>query len=276
MAGSRKPPAANQYGLDFESAYAERHAQLISALEVTGLTKYAPLARLIFNLQERAGGDPVGLKLEELGRLIGWHESTIRRWQSRLAAIGLLEIEYRTAARGGTKTNLISVNWMTVRLFALDRAQNNRPSTDRLGNGGNLDRPTNLQGRPTNLEPRPTKLVGPYKELSSCLSSLELNTTTTTALPHALPVLSEEEEVNLGKIVKLCYEKIPSSPRYLERAMRTALGRGFTIEQLRTRCSWFSKHWTDWDKAHRAGVFHDGLAEATPDMQPHQGWPYQR
>jgi hypothetical protein len=76
--------------------------------------------------------------------------------------------------------------------------------------------------------------------------------------------------------VEYCRRQIPHGPRRLDEALRIALGRGFTRKALGERCTWFAKHCGDWRPEHRGGAFYVGLTEATPELDPHQGWPYQR
>jgi hypothetical protein len=271
MAGSRSPkPSHDQYALDFESAYAERHALLLSAVRLSGLVQLTPLARLVFNMQERSGGAPLAWPVSRYATEFGRAERTVQRWLKQLAAGGLIEIVYRPKPRGGQETNLVSIDWAGVRQLAVGR----KLSADR----GDKQ----MSPRAVEMSPRPAVVSPSIKESPSELPSAELNTTTTTALlhaqplPHAAEVLSEEEEIFLRKLIKICYEKIPGCPRMLERAMRTALDNGCSLEQLRARCRWYSQHWAEWPAEHRPGAFHTGLAEATPDLPAHQGWPYQR
>lgn len=267
MARRQYKPDPQQYPFDFESAAAERRAQLMSALTITGLLKLEPLAWFVFNTIENAGGKPMAWKLEAYAKKFGCSASTIRRQLWRLASIGIFEIIERPRERGGQQTNLVSINWVNVHLFAVNR-----------GSVGKLDRATNLVGRPPKLEPRPTKLEGPIKEYPSDLPSELNNTSTTTALPHAPRILRNEEEIFLEGLVKQCKAKFPAKvlPRALEAGLREALEHGLTTDELRDRCAWFHKHFGEWPPEHRPGVFYRGLADATPDMRADVGWPYQR
>src|SRR4051794_36266919 len=112
---------ASQYGLDFESAAAERHAQLMSALKITGMMKHTPLARLVLNMQERNGGEPLGWPVQRYAAEFDVHERTVQRWLERLVAAGILSVAYRTKQRGGQGTNLLSINWQMIRRTACER-----------------------------------------------------------------------------------------------------------------------------------------------------------
>jgi hypothetical protein len=265
---------ASQYGLDFESAAAERHAQLMSALKITCMMKFAPLARLVLNMQERSGGEPLGWPVERYALEFDVHERTVQRWLERLVAAGILSVAYRIKQRGGQGTNLLSINWQMIRRLVCDRGVTARESNNDAGDQGDKK----MSPRAGNLPPRGGNLPPSYKEYPS-LSPSELNTTTTTALPHAQTQSPRsEEEFCFEKLVKACRLKLPASvlPRRLEDALRTAMARGCSIEQLWNRCAWFHKHWQQWPAEHRAGALHDGLASADPDMAADHGWPYQR
>src|SRR4051812_39144027 len=112
--GSKKHDPS-QYGLDFESAAAERHAHLMSALKLTGTMKYAPLARLVFNMQERSGGEPLGWAVERYAQEFDVHERTVQRWCERLVLAGILCVAYRPKQRGGQGTNHLSISWRVIR-----------------------------------------------------------------------------------------------------------------------------------------------------------------
>jgi hypothetical protein len=190
-----------------------------------------------------------------------------------------LSVTYRVRTNNGQQTNLLAINWDGVRSRAKPCAQN---------------RAVKMNGAQVNLTGAQVKMTAPNKESPSSESSLESNTTTTTALPHA-PVLraphteaaptdsnehktevanTEVEEEKFRKLVRECRQKIPNAPRLLEEALRAALAAGVTLDELWHRCGWFYKHWHEWPAEHRPGAFYTGLAEAQPGMRPQDGWPY--
>ena len=274
----------DQYTLDFESAAAERHAKLMSALTLTGTMKYAPLARLVCNMQERSGGDPLAWTGEAIGEALGVSRRTVFNWTVVLVAAGILSVTYRRSARGGCRSNLLAIDWPSVHALVVNRTESTA-----------TDRPATFAKRPANFATRPANFAGPIKELPSLYPS-ELNTTTTTALPHAQPLPhaapnSEryEAEVDcvdgeggkaaeIDELVKHCWTKIVKSalPTRLREALASAVANGCTVDELRERCRWFHKHWMDWPAEHRPGAFYRGLADAVPGVPPDHGWPYQR
>lgn len=265
---------SNQYGLDFESAGTERLQLLMSALQVTGLMRYQQVARLVLYMQEQAGGDPLGWPIARYSNAMGKSDRTVQRWLKELESIGLIEVIDRPRERGGQQTNLVAVNWPIVRLFALDRIAAKRGDKKRVTPRCNSVTPPRSPVTPI--------VSPPIKELSTYSSS-----SSSESLPHAIaepattsPIGSEEEEeIFLKRLSAACREHLKKqAPRRLVPALRQALANGCTQTQLRERCRWFIKHQFEWRSDHdeRAGAFHDGLYEATPDIRADQCWPYQR
>lgn len=297
-------PAANQYTLDFESARNERYALLMSCVDVVGLGRQKDLARFLFNVLERQPGQPAGFSMAEYAAAIGESKNTARRWLVKLAAAGLVTIEGRARHRGGCRTHLVAIDWEAVRRLAVERR-----SSGECGRGNGESKSPNSQfptphsqfpihqpmppnsyrapifaHRAPNLGGRTPKLGAPIRKPISY--SPEVNTTTTYALPHARPFAAtaacpptsgnEEEEGFVRKLAAECRQRIRNCPRLLETAIRRALANGCSQEQVWNRCKWFAREQTQWQLEHRAGVLHDGLAQALPDVPAHQGWPYQK
>jgi hypothetical protein len=257
-------PHPDNYVLDFESAYNEHHALVVSAVRTAGLAKYIPLARLVFNMQWRSEGRPLEWPISRYAQEFDRDERTIQRWLGKLRSIGLIEIEYRPKPRGGQESNRVSINWANVRTFAIHREG---------CEGGDIK----MSPRPGKVSPRPGVLSPSSNESPSESPSLEHNTSTTTALPHARTCSeSEEEEDFIKKLSAECRRLVPTTPRFLEGALRKALAAGCPRRQLADRCKWFHQNRTQWERSFQPGVFHDGIADALPDMPAHQGWPYQR
>jgi hypothetical protein len=261
----------DQYRIDFESAHVERRTLLLSAIDRTGMNKFKPLAMLVFNMVEKAGGEPLGWTVKQIASELGLSSrTTARNWTIILQGAGILAVNYRPRSRGGCQTNLLAIDWDRVRKLVVNRTE----PADWSPN----DRAPISVCRATKNGGRAPNSVAPIKEYPSYPSSPESNTTT-TALPHAQndSGVSEEEE-DFRRLVAACKAKFPKSalPRQLEEALRSAMGRGCSIEQLWKRCAWWREHWSRWPELHRPGACYTGLAEATTDMAADHGWPYQR
>lgn len=117
-------------------------------------------------------------------------------------------------------------------------------------------------------------------QLSQYSKSISKGTSTSTAEPlSASPLVCEEEEGNgeygPKNLVAKFHENFGSScPLKIEEAIASALGNGCSLDQLRVRARWAWERRFEWKHEHRAGALYVGIAEATPDLQPNQGWPY--
>ena len=247
----------SQYALDFQSGTNERRALLLSALGAAGQKRLTPLALLVFNMQER-GDRPLEWSADRIAADLGCDVSTARRWIRRLWACRILAKTERRYQDGGQTANQLGIDWDGVERIAT--------GSDRVGNSAD---------RVGIVPSRVGKMPTPNKEsLSESLS--RINTSTTSALPHASTGGGNEEEDFLKRLADWCRKQIPHGPRRLDEALRIALSRGFTHKALVDRCTWFAKHYRDWQPEHRGGAFYAGLAEATPELAPNHGWPYQR
>jgi hypothetical protein len=121
MAGSRhvagldardRTPHENNFGIDFESAYNERRALLLSALARVRGEKYAALALVVF--AETDGRPPLKWSLDRLAaELGGVHRNTARNWRKALERFGVLVVGDQAG-----EENCMEINWQAVRSIA--------------------------------------------------------------------------------------------------------------------------------------------------------------
>jgi hypothetical protein len=263
-----------QLPLDFESAERERHAMLISALTLSGVLKQAALARLVFYCESRYG-DAVRLPADELARRIGVTKRTIQLWVGRLVEAGIFHRIERRHQRGGSVSNLLSIDWEAVRRLTLDRSEHHhhRPATGALSAAHETPHSgaQNLGAKTADRGANRGAIFAPPIRNNLPLSSQ--STTSSTPSASSVAAIRREEVEDFLKKVR---ELLPA-PIKLEEAVEAAIDAGVTLEELRARCRWFQKNQIQWREAgHRPGVLYTGLKEAKPGLPSNRGWPYQR
>ncbi|MGD9635937.1 MAG: hypothetical protein AB7G28_26435 [Pirellulales bacterium] len=259
MAGSRQPDESSaQLPLDFESVVRERHAMLISALTVTGTLKQCGLARLVFYCESRYG-DAVQLRNEALAERLGVTRRTVQYWVRRLTAAGIFTYHERRHQAGGSRSNLLSIDWDRVRELAVDRRLP-VPATGVQNRGAKT--PDRGANRGANFAPpirNDLPLSSQYKtSTTSCASSV-----------------ANERREEVENFLRTCRKLLPT-PRQLDEAVDAALAAGCTLAQLAKRAKWFQEHQTRWSTEHRRGVLYHGFKDCRPEYPTHEGWPYQR
>jgi hypothetical protein len=124
-------------------------------------------------------------------------------------------------------------------------------------------------------------------QLSQLTNSSAKTTSTSTAEPlSASPLACEEEDQGvdvsgdrlaeqLDGFVVHCRNAFGSScPHRIAEAISSAIDNGCDFPQVYQRAKWAFDNRLRWKAEHRPGAIFTGISEATPDLQPHQGWPY--
>lgn len=247
MAGS-----PNQYRLDFTSAANERHARLVSAVRLAGLDKLLPFVRLVFNMQERRGGQPLGWTIDRLAAEFGVSDRTVQRWQRTLAEAGLVTIAERRRERGGQQTNELAIAWETVDERSLRGAEI-----------GVSPRGEKVSPRPEVLSPRGEELSPPYKEdpsgIPSKNSSTQITTTVSATAQHEWPVVVSE--------VVLC------GVSQAAKAIKAHADHGGTPETIRAIVDAWRERAAGWREEHRPINLYRRLTTWRPGQDATVGWP---
>lgn len=82
------------------------------------------------------------------------------------------------------------------------------------------------------------------------------------------------EEAEFARLVESLRCKL--DVKRAREAVEQALQRGCLIDQLRRRAQWFHDRKREWPIEHRGGAAYQGIADATPELPDHAGWPYRR
>jgi hypothetical protein len=244
------PPTSKQFRIDFEREQRERR-QLIQAVthERAGLSlrrwsNAQQVLLFIVNCDKGLGYFPY---IKSIAAACKFSESTVDRAIADVKSLLILSSEPSTT-KAGRGANEWLIDFERLATLGVKSADADRHQSDAHRPHSDVDRRQND--------------ADPYKELA--LTQFSVNSLSTST------IAAEEVEQLVSKL------RCKLDIKHAREAVRQAMLNGCSLDQLRGRAQWFYDRQRDWTVDNRGGAAYRGIADATPDLPVHHGWPYRR